>query len=77
LPADHAFFRQILQRSVARKCAAKLHHAIFKISGTMLWEVAGSVEAADDMPIAVSDNMASSDDQWLDINHLSFCDAYT
>jgi hypothetical protein len=48
------------------------HHAIFKISGIMLWELAGSVEAADDMPIAVSDNMASSDDQWLNINHLGF-----
>jgi hypothetical protein len=38
----------------------------------MLWELAGSVEAAVDMPIAESNNMASSDDQWPNINHLGF-----
>jgi hypothetical protein len=52
-------------------------------SSTHNWNVgkidvrAGNIEVCDDMPIAPCDNMASSDDQWLDINHLSFCDAYT
>jgi len=35
-------------------------------------EAMRSVEAAVDMPIAVSDNMASSDDQWPNVNHLGF-----